>query len=65
MKAVHTQFRKGQKIFIILRSGEKIVEKYKESKSHYVLCEGAKYNLKDVRSITIYKRNASCAMKKK
>lgn len=30
MKAIHTEFRKGQKIFIILRSGEKLVEKYIE-----------------------------------
>lgn len=50
---LHHNFRKGQRIFIILNNGIKIVDRFMYSKSKYIELEKQNIHWKDIRSITI------------
>ena len=52
---VHHEFRKGQKVLVILRNGNQIVDKYIGEKGQYLILEKHKIKWKDIRSSTIYK----------
>lgn len=52
---VHHEFRKGQKILVILRDGSQIIDKYIGVKSQYLILEKHKIQWRDIRSSTIYR----------
>ena len=52
---IHHGFKKGKKIFIILRNGEKIIDKFKDSNSQYIELEKHKIFWKDIQATTINK----------
>lgn len=52
---IHHGFKKGKRILLILKSGEKIIDKFVDSNSNYIVLENGKYNWKDIRATTINK----------
>ena len=56
---VHHNFRKGQKILVILHNGEQIIDKYFGSKGRFLLLENNSIEWKNIRSSTIYKNKGS------
>jgi hypothetical protein len=52
---VHYNFRKGQKVRVILKDKAKshIVGKFEETKSGVIIVDGKRISLSDVRSVTI------------
>jgi len=60
MGCPHTSFHKGQKIFIIMKSGARFVVQYLCSKSGVICTEEAgRIAVKDIRTTGIYrKKNA-------
>lgn len=52
---IHHGFKKGKRVFLILKSGEKIIDKFVDSNSNYIILENGKYNWKDIRATTINK----------
>lgn len=52
---IHHGFKKGKKVFIILRNGEKIIDKFKDSNSQYIELEKHKIFWKDIQATTINK----------
>mgnify|MGYP003290921710 CR=1 FL=1 len=56
---VHHNFRKGQKVLIILQNGQQIIDKYFGSKGRYLLLENYSIEWKDIRSSTIYKNKGN------
>ena len=52
---IHHGFKKGKKVFIILRNGEKIIDKFKDSNSQYIELETHKIFWKDIQATTINK----------
>ena len=55
VNGVHHEFRKGQKVLVILRNSNQIIDKYIGEKSQYLILEKHKIKWKDIRSSTIYK----------
>lgn len=56
---VHHNFKKGQKVLVILQSGERIVDKYNSTKGHHLILDSHTIEWKDIRSSTIYKQKGS------
>lgn len=56
---VHHSFKKGKRVLVILKSGQKIVDKFLDSNSNYIILENGKYNWKDIRATTISKNRVS------
>lgn len=52
---IHHEFKKGKKVFVILRNGEKIIDKFKDSNSQYIELEKHKIFWKDIQATTINK----------
>lgn len=52
---IHHGFKKGKRVLLILKSGEKIIDKFVGSNSNYIVLENGKYNWKDIRATTINK----------
>ena len=52
---IHHGFKKGKRVLLILKSGEKIIDKFVDSNSNYIVLEKGKYNWKDIRATTINK----------
>ena len=52
---IHHGFKKGKHVLLILKSGEKIIDKFVGSNSNYIILENGKYNWKDIRATTINK----------
>lgn len=53
---IHTAFRQGQRILVILTGGSSFVAKFKESKSRKLFFLDREYvDLAEVRSATIYR----------
>ena len=52
---VHHEFRKGQKILVILRDGSKIIDRYDGVTSSFLKLDSHSIKWKDIRSSTIYK----------
>lgn len=56
MSCPHTQFRKGQRIHIILKSGSSFVDIYRDTKSGVIVVEGAgRVQIEDIRACSIYR----------
>lgn len=54
--AIHTNFYKGKKVWIIMRDGSTLVDKFLESHSTYLVFQSAgRIPIKKIRSATIYK----------
>ena len=54
---IHKDFRKGQRIVVMFRNGEKAIDKYVKTTSMYLFCENARYSYRDIRFISINKRD--------
>lgn len=55
---IHHEFRKGQKILVILRDGSKKVGKFSGTCGHNTLnLEDERIPYKNIRAVTIYKAN--------
>lgn len=52
---IHSSFRQNTRIRIILRTGEQIVAKFKESKRNRLITDKGDYNFNDLRSVNYYK----------
>lgn len=52
---IHHGSKKGKRVLLILESGEKIIDKFVDSNSNYIVLENGKYNWKDIRATTINK----------
>ena len=52
---IHHGFKKGKKVFAILRNGEEIIDKFKDSNSRYIELEKHKIFWKDIQATTINK----------
>lgn len=52
---IHHGFKKGKKVFIILKGGEKIIDKFKDSNSQYIELKNHKIFWKDIQATTINK----------
>lgn len=55
-KMIHTDFKKGTKLFVIRKNGTKFIDKFVEKKRAVIIFKN--YNrikIKDLRSITIYR----------
>lgn len=58
MKCPHTDFRKGQRLLILMRDGSSFVDQYIEKKSGVIVLKDlGRTKLKNVRAITIYRGN--------
>lgn len=51
---VHHEFRKGQKVLVILKNNNKIIDKYYGKTSKYLKLENQNIKWKNIRSSTIY-----------
>ena len=52
--AIHHNFRKGQRVFVKLKTGEVKILKFSGKRSKSLEFEGEKIRIKDIRFITIY-----------
>jgi hypothetical protein len=52
---VHHNFKKGQKVYCILKNNTVIIDKYKKSTGRYLFLENYKIPWNNIRSSTIYK----------
>lgn len=52
---VHHNFKKGKRVFIILKNGEKIIDKYLDTKGDLIILEKNSIKFSDIRSSTIFK----------
>ena len=52
---VHHGFKKGKKVLVILNSGEKVVGRFSDSTSMYLILEKETIKWSDIRSSTIFK----------
>lgn len=52
---VHHNFKKGQKVYCILRDGSVIIDRYKQTTAHYLILNNHRIKWKNLRSSTIYK----------
>ncbi len=55
---VHHNFKKGQRIYCILRDNSIIISKYLKSTGHYLELENHKIPWGNIRSSTIYKNKS-------
>ena len=54
MKKTHTEFKRGQNVFIQLKNGETYTDRFIEAKSRYIFTQYyGKQPIKDVRQISI------------
>lgn len=55
---IHSTFRKGKRVFVILKNGEQIIDKYVGKTSKSIILEEAGHILiKDIRATTIYRQD--------
>lgn len=52
---IHYDFRQGQRIFVILKSGQKIIAQYVGKTHNHLLLSSGYLPWKDIRSVTVYK----------
>lgn len=52
---VHHNFKKGQKVYCILRNSSVVIDKYVKSTGHFLILENHKIKWCDLRNSTIYK----------
>lgn len=59
---IHHNFRKGQRLFVIMRDGSKIIGKFSQKKSKGIMLEsGELVRYIDVRSITILRGDTNAS----
>lgn len=57
---LHTSTYKGKRILIILKDGTKIVDKFKDKKSGWIITENhGKFSTNQVKAMTIYKQQGT------
>lgn len=54
---VHHNFKKGQKVYCILRNGSVVIDKYVKSTGHFLELENNKISWSELRSSTIYRKD--------
>ena len=54
---IHYDFPKGVKLLVILKNGNKVIDKYVETKHNVLILERNKIKYEKIRSTTIYKPN--------
>lgn len=54
---VHHNFKKGQKVYCILRDSSVVIDKYCKSTGHYLILDNHKILWKDIRSSTIFRNH--------
>ena len=52
--SVHHRFKKGKRVFITLRDGTKIIDKYVSSNSSKIILENGSYRWNEIRCTDIY-----------
>lgn len=52
---IHHNFKKGQKVYCILKNNTIIIDKYNKSTGHYLILDNYKIPWGDLRNSTIYK----------
>ena len=53
----HHNFKKGQKVYCILRNGSVVIDKYVKSTGHFLELENNKISWSELRSSTIYRKD--------
>ena len=53
--AIHHTFKQGQKVYVILKDGTTLVDRYREYDSKFIHLYENKIKWSDIRSTTIYK----------
>lgn len=56
---VHHSFKKGQKVLVILRNGDRIIDRYYGQTSNYLKLDNNNIEWKNIRSSTIYKNKGT------
>lgn len=56
MKTPHTAVKKGKRVMVKLKSGERFVDKFMDRKANYVIFENHKVVKGDIKSFGIYKK---------
>lgn len=51
--SLHHHFSKNKKVYITLKDGTRVVDKYKDSSSQYFITENNKFKWEDIRSTNI------------
>ena len=52
----HTWYRRGQKVLVVMKNGDRYVERFVEKKNGVMIFEGGlKIKVKEVRMTTIYR----------
>ena len=54
---VHHNFKKGQKVYCILRNGSVVIDKYVKSTGHFFFLFNNKISWSELRSSTIYRKD--------
>lgn len=54
---VHHNFKKGQKVYCILRNCSVVIDKYVKSTGHFLELENNKISWSELRSSTIYRKD--------
>lgn len=52
--AIHHRFTKGKKVFVALRDGSTIVDKFMSSNSNYFILQNSKLKWNEIRCTDIY-----------
>lgn len=54
---IHYDFPKGVRLLVILKNGNKVIDKYVETKHDILILEKNRIKYENIRSTTIYKPN--------
>lgn len=54
-KQAHTSAPIGAKVLVVLKSGTRFVDKFREKKNNNIIFDNVKIKSKDVKSFTIYR----------
>lgn len=58
MRTPHTTFRRGKRLLLIYRTGEKKIVKYKEKKGKFIiLWDNEKVSINEISSLSIFKES--------
>jgi small nuclear ribonucleoprotein (snRNP)-like protein len=55
MKTPHTSTYKGKRVYVRLKSGERIVGKFQDKTGNFVTIDGRKIPKGDIKAFTIYR----------
>lgn len=54
-KQPHTEFRKGQRVIVLLRNGGQFVGKYESKFRNGIIVDGQRFTTKEIRQVSIYR----------